>query len=149
MIDLPPHAYVPGRTPRHAEGAFDAITDSVRPGMTPAELARTRAWAAGWRFIDAGFYWEAHEVLEPVWMQTAPDSAPRAMVAAVIQYANAELKRVMGRPKAALRLCDIAAAHLERAQAGGAPARMGVEPEALHGRIARLREALIPPDDAK
>lgn len=132
----PPHAYVPGRTPRHAEGAFDALRDTARAGMTPAELMRCDAWRAGWRFLDDGFAWEAHEVWEPVWMALPAGSRDRAIVQASIQIANAALKLRMGRPRAALRLCRIAAAIV----AGSGPvAAMGMTAAALHGRIAALR----------
>ena len=102
--DLPPHAYVPGQTPRHDASLFAALHGSVRPGMDAEALARTEAWRAGLHFLRAGYYWEAHEALEPVWMQTAPNSAARHLVQALIQAANAGLKLRMRRPRATLRL---------------------------------------------
>ena len=111
-IPLPSYAYVPGQSPRHAEGTFDHLTRSVRTEMTVADLAKTAAWQAGFRFLDAGYYWEAHEMWEPVWMQTLPASPERNMVQGLIQIANARLKHRMQRPRAVLRLCDLAEAHL-------------------------------------
>lgn len=75
--------------------------------MTLAELEGSAAWAAGWHFLDAGFYWEAHEVLEPVWMALPDGSAERRFVQAVIQAANAGLKARMERPGAVRRLAGI------------------------------------------
>ncbi|WP_322864911.1 DUF309 domain-containing protein [Aquicoccus sp. G2-2] len=66
MAELPPYAYVPGATPRHAEGMFDALCDTARGD--PAELARTPAWRGGLDWCDAGYFWEAHELWEAVWM---------------------------------------------------------------------------------
>lgn len=106
---LPDHAYVPGETPRHPEGAFDALRDTARPGMPVAGLIASPAWRAGLRFDAAGFHWEAHEVMEPVWLALPPNSAERRIVQAAIQLANARLKLRMGRPAAALRLADIVA----------------------------------------
>ena len=106
-IPLPPFAYVPGQGPRHAEGAFDALTAGVRAPMTAAELAETKAWAAGWKYLEAGYFWEAHEVLEPVWMALPEPSRERSFVQAVIQTANAALKQRMGRPGAVARLCGM------------------------------------------
>ncbi|SMY06916.1 DUF309 domain-containing protein [Flavimaricola marinus] len=110
---LPSHAYVPGHTARHTEGAFDPIRASVREGMSSKELARTEAFRAGLAFRASGHFWEAHEVLEPVWMACPPNSEPRAFVQAIIQLANAQLKLRMGKPRAATRLCQIALAHLD------------------------------------
>lgn len=106
-IPLPPHAYVPGRNARHEEEIFAAIHDSVRDGMGVGELTGTLAWRAGWHYIQQGYFWEAHEALEPVWMALPEGGAERQFVQAVIQTANAALKLEMARPKAARRLCAI------------------------------------------
>ncbi len=106
-IPLPPHAYVPGQTARHPEGAFDAWRGTARAGMGAEELAQCRAWQAGWAFLEAGYFWEAHEVLEPVWMALPEGTTERRFVQAVIQAANAALKNRMNRPRAVARLRGI------------------------------------------
>ncbi|WP_245189077.1 DUF309 domain-containing protein [Mameliella alba] len=103
----PTHAHVPGQNARHPEGAFDHIRASAQPGMTPADLAESDAFRHGLFYIDSGFYWEAHEVLEPIWM-ALPGGQDRRFLQALIQAANAFLKREMMRPGAARRLCGIA-----------------------------------------
>lgn len=133
---LPPFACIPGLTPRHAPGTFDALHASVRPGMTPAALAKTAAFRAGLRYHDAGYFWEAHEAWEPVWQALPPNSAERQFVQALIQLANAELKLRMMRPRAARRLCAIAARHLAEARLSGAGRIMGRDPAPLAARIA-------------
>ena len=130
----PAHAYVPGRTPRHPEGAFDAIRSSVRPGMDAAALARSAAFRTGLRYLDDAYHWEAHELLEPVWM-ALPEGADRRFVQGLIQLANGLLKLRMGRPKAAARLAGIAEALL-----GGQEERvMGVDRYEMLERCALLR----------
>lgn len=114
---MPPHVYVPGRTARHPETLFNDIKSSVRPGMRPDQLLQTEAWVAGLAYLDAGYFWECHEVLEAVWMQTPEQSVERDMVQAVIQLANARLKLLMDRPKAAARLCIMVLSHLDRCPA--------------------------------
>lgn len=111
-IPLPPHAYVPGRNARHEESLFEAFHASVQPWMSFAELEKTLAWRAGWVFVQHGYFWEAHEVLEPIWM-TLEDGPERQFVQGVIQAANAALKLKMDRPNAVRRLCDIADGHLD------------------------------------
>lgn len=108
MIPAPPYAYIPGQTPRHDEALFAGFGTSVGGG----DLTQSLAWRAGLRYLERGFFWEAHEAFEPVWMATLPNSAERHMVQALIQFANASLKAKMQRPKAVLRLCDIADEHL-------------------------------------
>lgn len=133
----PAHAHVPGRTPRHAPGTFDAVRATARPGMDAAALARSEAFLSGLRFIDTGYYWEAHEVLEPVWMALPDGSRERRFVRGLIQIANAHLKRSMGRPKATLRLCAMARSLLPAADAGPV---MGRDPGALHRGIDSLEQ---------
>ncbi|MDA7965064.1 DUF309 domain-containing protein [Ruegeria sp.] len=102
----PAQPYIPGRTLRPAEGAFDDLKCGLND--IPVErLTETRAWVAGLAFFRDGYYWEAHEVLETVWLACPPNAPERLMVQAIIQRANAELKRVMGQERAALRLFDL------------------------------------------
>lgn len=127
-IPLPAHAYLPGMTARHPEGCFDGLKGGLEPGMNWGRIAASPAWRNGIALLRHGYYWEAHEVLEAVWMHTAPDTAERALVQGVIQIANARLKLAMGRAKAAARIAGMAADHLKAAEAldrGGAtnPAR--------------------------
>lgn len=129
---------MPGRTARHAKGAFDGLCDTARPGMDARALAECDAWLAGWQYLRDGYYWEAHELFEPVWMQTAANSRERHLVQAAIQTANAALKEKMQRPRAVLRLCDLAQAHLAACGPKGA-ALMGVSPGALDGLLRDLR----------
>jgi hypothetical protein len=109
---FPTHAYIPGQTARHDPETFSGLHASVEAGMTVEALQETAAWKAGLAFLHNGYFWEAHEALEPVWMQTPPNSPERHLVQAVIQIANASLKELMGKPNAVCRLCDIAESHI-------------------------------------
>lgn len=95
---LPPRAYVPGQGPRHPEGLFDGLKGLAEP------LEASPAFAHGLRFLEAGFFWEAHECLEPVWMAARENSGEKLLLQALIQLANARLKARMGRPRAEIRL---------------------------------------------
>ena len=123
---LPAYAHVPGQNARHPEGTFDALRATARPGMTEAALASSAAFRAGLAWLHAGFHWESHEVLEPVWM-ALPEGPARQMVQALIQLANARLKDRMGRPRAAARLRALAAGHLAQARQGPG-AVLGLDP---------------------
>ena len=137
----PAHAHVPGANPRHAEDAFDALRHTARPGMDAGTLAQSDAWRAGWEFLDGGYFWEAHEVWEPVWMALPGGSPERRMVRAAIQAANAALKLEMGRPRAAARLC----AMVEELLHGLGPNDvMGTDPAWLGAYVRSLRQRANP-----
>ncbi|MFZ1813685.1 MAG: DUF309 domain-containing protein [Rhizobiaceae bacterium] len=114
-IALPESAYLPGRTlrPEDREGARIEHLDI--------------AWAHGLRLLLCGYYWEAHEALEPVWMGFAPNSRERHLVQAVIQIANLSLKARMGRSGAAGRIIPIVVQSLDEAFARGSETLMGLQ----------------------
>ncbi len=104
----PPHAHIPGKTPRHPEGRFDALCATALPDQTGRAVFASDAWRAGLQFFRSGYFWEAHEVWEAVWMALPDELDERRLVQGMIQLANAALKEKMERPRAVLRLCDIA-----------------------------------------
>lgn len=114
----PDHAYVPGMNARHPEGMFDAIRATARQDMPVGMLLRCDAFHIGIEYVAKGYYWEAHEVLEAVWLALPANSLERFGVQGIIQLANAHLKMRMKRPKAARRLCDIAENLLNKADEG-------------------------------
>lgn len=137
----PTHAYIPCQTPRHPSGAFDAVRSSVRQGMSPQDLAASPAMQVGLRYLAEGFYWEAHEVLEPVWMACPPNSRERAIAQALIQIANARLKTVMGRKAAAIRILALAKEHLRAASRGEGPV-LGLTTQLVQALIDESRISL-------
>lgn len=110
MSPLPPnwrpsHAYAPGHNERHAEDLFDAIKQGAEDADL-SEIPQTDAWRFGLAFLREGYFWEAHEVLEPLWLTCPPNSAERLLLQGIIQLANAGLKQVMDKERAAERLLD-------------------------------------------
>lgn len=116
---LPERPYWPGMTPRPESGVVFEISDAAADAVTERNWRSSEAWAAGFVLLRRGYYWEAHEVWEPVWHALAPNGAERVFVQAAIQHANAELKAAMGRSRAAARLRVLAMAHLKDACARG------------------------------
>ncbi|MDD9908630.1 MAG: DUF309 domain-containing protein [Ahrensia sp.] len=82
--------------------------------MTPEALVGSEAFQCGLHYLETGYFWEAHEVLEPVWLALPAGSAERFLVQALIQFANAKLKLEMQRPRAAKRICAIVGDLLSR-----------------------------------
>lgn len=135
---LPDHAYLPGRTARHPDGAFDAMRAAAPKITRSEEAAANPAWRHGLRLFAGGWFWECHEVLEAVWMNAAPNSRERALVQAVIQLANAALKARLGETRAVARLCA-RARELAAAAAGPEDAAvMGLPAPALRAAIAAV-----------
>lgn len=131
----PTHAYVPGQNERHLEDAFDSVTVGVSTALSVQELTECSAFQHGLVYLEAGYYWEAHEVFEPVWMSLPDQSRERQFVQALIQVANAHLKHRMQRPKAASRLCDIS----KKLLGGNSDTEiMGVSSATISDMITRL-----------
>ena len=142
-LPLPERRYVPGRTPRHPEDAFAEARALALPVTATATAGENGAWTYGLRLFNAGFWWEAHEVWEPVWMAAPPNGAERAMVQAAIQLANAALKREMGRPRAAGRLLAIAR-ELAAAGAAAGGGAMGLTAEAFEAAVRAVEAGEAP-----
>lgn len=100
----PSHAYLPGKNARHAESLFDHIKAQVPKKITFESLSNCTAYLSGLELAADGFFWEAHEVLEPIWMAAAENSAEKLHIQALIQLANAGLKKKLGWQKAYNRL---------------------------------------------
>lgn len=124
----PPQPHLPGVTPRPSEDHFDALKATLERCDTPGALAASACFRAGFEAFDRRYYWEAHELWEPVWMRLPEGSGDKALVQGLIQLANAALKRRMGRAKAAERILLLADAAL-----AAGDSRMGVS-------SARLRK---------
>lgn len=130
-LALPDRRYVPGFGERHAEDAFDTVKALCPDHTDDADAQTNIAWRYGLRLINEGFHWEAHEVLETVWMHAAPNSRERSLVRAVIHIANGALKAAMARPAAAARLASLARESAADAFMGGRPVLMGLEAQNL------------------
>lgn len=125
MTPLPALAHLPGRTPRPDPGFFAPLLEGL-PGLDAAALANSAAFRAGFDAFEARYYWEAHELWEPVWAALPPACAERHLLRGLIQLANAGLKRRMGRPLAALRIVALADAALTEGFGARRESLMGI-----------------------
>ncbi len=96
-LPLPARPHVPG-----------SGSEPDRAALQGAK-ADAQAFRYGVDLFNHGFFWEAHEVWEAVWRAAPPNSGRRQGVRALIQMANALLKRDMKKPNACRRLADEAA----------------------------------------
>lgn len=103
---LPAHPHRPG-TGSVAQMTLLIEVKALCPKVTePDNWRENRTYRYGWSLFEAGFYWEAHEVWEPVWLASRPNSLERSFLKAAIQMTNACLKQAMGNSNAARRLFD-------------------------------------------
>ena len=113
-IPIPPVAHVPGQGDPLPKSWFAPLTASIPADTELEDIPQTTAWIAGCAYLQAGYFWECHEVLEVVWTRTPEGSPERDLVQALIQLANARMKYRMNRPRAAARLCAMVRAQLAR-----------------------------------
>src|ERR1700727_1250128 len=114
-LPLPGWAYVPGETadtePDHrALWQAKALLPSPFFGFVPA---RPPALRYGVALNDAGYFWEAQEVLDAVWAAAPQGGRERILLRACIQIANANLKLRMQKPHAAARFFGEALGQLD------------------------------------
>jgi hypothetical protein len=105
-LPLPGWAYVPGET---AEAAADHDTLWQAKALVPSRFrdfvpARHPALRYGIALNDAGYFWEAQEILEAVWAAAPQRGRERILLRACIGIANANLKLRMQKSHAAARL---------------------------------------------
>lgn len=147
---LPIQPHVPGKSERPtASPAFDAA--AAAPAYTVDRMwSENATYLYGIDLYRAGFFWEAHEVWEPVWLRSAGNSRERLLVQGLIQLSNACLKIAMDRPDAAARLLTIAREKISEAALGGATI-MGIALTPLADVIAEFasRLAQIAPEHAQ
>lgn len=103
--------------------------------MAPGSVPEQPAYRYGADLYNTGFYWEAHEVWEPVWMALPPNSRERITCQALIQAANACLKLRFGGARAFGRLAMEVARHAGEVTATGNRAA-GIDMHAWSGAFA-------------
>jgi len=134
--------YLPGRGPRPAGDDEVHRIAGLAPAFTDPDAWRDNAaWLAGVDLYRAGFFWEAHEVWEPVWMNARPNSRERILTQAMIQLTNAALKQQLQRHGAAARLAEISSGLLADI-ASPQVAAMGVVPATMVQSVADYAKAL-------
>lgn len=127
--DFPAYRHRPGQTPHPIR---DPAGHSFGKETPPVALEEEH-WATndGYRFaidlFNRGYYWEAHEELEALWIGSGRNSAVGVFLQGLIQAAAALLKRDCGNQTAALRLAVSAGQKLRLSRA----LSLGFNPEAL------------------
>src|ERR1700722_14138472 len=117
-LPLPRWAYVPGETDE-ADADYETLAQAKL--LVPSRFrgyvpARHPALRYGIALNDAGYFWEAQEILEAVWAAAPQGGRERILLRACIQIANANLRLRMKKPHAAARRGPGRTQHAWRAQ---------------------------------
>ena len=145
---LPDEPHVPGLNIRPPDAAISRIARTAPRPTSSTKWRDNEAHVAGLRLYAHGYYWEAHEVWEPVWMHAFLKSQERELTQGLIQLANAALKLKMAQPKASLRLASVAERHFREAGFGAAAIVMGVDVAAMSKAARAFVENLNRDGDA-
>ena len=115
-LPLPQWAYVPGET-AEAEADHDTLWQAMALGPSRFQdfvPARHPALHYGMALNDAGYFWEAQEILEAVWAAAPQGGRERILLRACIQIANANLRLRMQKQHAAARFFGDALRELDK-----------------------------------
>ena len=126
FLDLPPEPHFPGRNARPDDSIFAPLKARLVGCDTPDALEESAIYAAGFDAFHAGYFWEAHELWEPVWLRLPPASRERHLLQGLIQLANAALKQRMGLGLASERILRRADTALDAAFIGTNKPVMGI-----------------------
>ena len=140
---LPRSAHVPGTGTAPDREPLEAAKTWVRRPVRAEAWESDAAYRYGAALYVNGYFWEAHEVWEAVWMACPPNGAERRFLRGLIQLANAALKLRMERPRAAVRLLrEAIEAFSEGSIPGTAATFMGVPLAPLRSAAGDLARGL-------
>ena len=139
----PETAHRPGENARPTEDLRAPVSSSVDLQLSTSNWVSHDAYLYGFVLYRRGYYWEAHEIWEPVWMQCPPNSVERLLLQAIIQIANAALKECQQKIKASARLQAIALELLReiitrRGREGVGGSFLGIELEELESQLTNV-----------
>ncbi len=152
-LPLPPYTFVPGRTPHpHSDPRGHSFGKPVPPvePLDPANWQACLTYLHGIDLFHAGYYWEAHEAWERLWLACGRHGWLADLLKALIQLAAAGVKAYEGRSVGvtthARRAAELFRSVAERQQQPRALC-MGLDLLALAQGAHRLTQFAVPGDD--
>lgn len=135
MIAAPPYAHVPGRRPhptRDPRGhAFGQPEEPPPAPLDPDAWQDSPPYLRGIELFERGYYWEAHEAWESLWIAAGREGTVAELLRGLIQLAAAGVKIRQGRGTGARTLGARARRCFERAQQPGTTPLAGLALEEL------------------
>lgn len=139
---FPAYRYLPFQpgTPhptRDPQGHSYGAEEEYLAGFSAADWQSCQPYLYGIDLFNHGYWWEAHEALESVWLAAGQETETGQFVQGLIQLAAAQLKRFMGEERGARLLTESGVEKLSFA----AGLYLGIEVVALIAAVeACLRE---------
>lgn len=99
LPDLPPYTYVPG----HAAHPVSHPNGHARNRSLPSTWSLRDHFRWGQRLFEHGYYWEAHEAWEPIWLEMGRTSGDALIVKGLIKLAASGVKCREGNAAGAIR----------------------------------------------
>jgi predicted metal-dependent hydrolase len=113
--ELPPYAYVPGLRPRPSH--LQVQPDDPPPApLDPDAWRDSLPYLRGIELFEHGYYWEAHEVWESLWIAAGREGPVAELLRGLILLAAAGVKIRQGRGAGAAKLGARARQCFERAR---------------------------------
>lgn len=148
---LPPYAFVPGRRPHpvsHPEGHSHGRASSLPPALDPGRWWKSHAYLLGCDLFNHGFYWEAHEAWEGLWIAAGRTGPMARFLQALIHLAAAGVKVREGRQAGVRSHADrAAAAFMEVERSVGTTDICGLNLRWLRSRAEEITN--IPPESSE
>ena len=104
---FPPYRYIPGKAPhpvRDPEGHSWNQQPVKLENFTPGLWQQCEMYLYGIDLFNHGYWWEAHEALEAVWVAAGRNTKTGLFIQGLIQIAVAHLKRFQGFEDVAQRM---------------------------------------------
>lgn len=124
---LPAFAYVPGGPWPHPNRSRPTGDEPPPPPIEPGAWGESRPFLRGVELFNAGYYWEAHEAWEGLWMAHGRRGPTAAVLQGLIKLSAAALKVREGRPGGVRSLAGQAANHFADAIASAGGRQLGLD----------------------
>jgi uncharacterized protein len=115
---LPAYAYVPGgRTPhprKDPRGHSHGQRERLPPPLDPDDFEASGEYRFAIDLFNHGFYWEAHEVLEGLWLAAGKTGTVAELLKGLIKLCAAGVKEQQGMSGGVQKHMEAARAHFAR-----------------------------------
>lgn len=138
---FPAYRYIPFQPgmphPLHdPDGHSYGKDEDYLPSFSAADWRDCQPYLFGIDLFNSGYWWEAHEALESVWIAAGRETQTGQFVQGLIMVAAAQLKRIMGEERGARVLTENAVEKLSVAVG----TYLGVEVAPLIAESKRCRQ---------
>ncbi len=140
IAPLPAAPHIPGSGTHPDHAALAGVKARCPLAVTDANWRDCPPYLHGLDLYASAYYWEAHEMWEPVWLATQPNAREHQLMVGLIQLANAALKLRMQQTNAAGRLARLALLQLGECRRADLRPLMGVDVDALIAGVQQFAD---------